>query len=318
MKKSLITYLVSLLSLNFVSALGFGSLGYYGFGNLFYSFDIELFLNALLFITIFAVVHFSLEKSIFRENRAVSFVISLSVSAFAMYGLLSTGFSIQEILFSLGLNQDILPTLLWMVAITILLFLLIKFKIRNTIAILFGLLGAFLIVYSIVGDVYNNGAGIAIGILFLIIALFIHKKGPGKAYQYGKSIGKGIGKTGKFFNDHRPSKIFLKKEKRIIKKIKKLEKKYQKAMNDENMKDAKSYADQIEYLKIRLEGLQQKEAKVEKKEALQKQKAANSIYSSGMRRGGEKGTRGRFVSKASVDRYTQMYGEDAARKRFGR
>ena len=319
MKRGWTIGLVSLLSLNFVSALGFGGLGNFGFGSLFSSFNIELYLDALIFITIFAVIHFSLERSIFRENRAVSFVVSLCVSSFAMYGLLSTGFSVQEILYSLGLTQDILPTLLWMIAITILIFLLIKFGIRNTIAILFGLLGTFLIAYSLIADFYNQGAAIAIGIISLIIALFIHKKTTSSMM---KGIGKGAGTIGNFglkrakwvrsnFSN------FLKQEKKIIRKIKKLEKKYQRAMNNNKMKEAKDYSDQIKYLETRLQRVKSNEVQAEREGARQEKKAVNSIYSSGMRRGGKKGTRGRFVSKASVERYARRYGEDAARKRFG-
>lgn len=40
-------------------------------------------------------------------------------------------------------------------------------------------------------------------------------------------------------------------------------------------------------------------------------------YTAGMRRGGDKSDKGRFVSKRAVEKYTKMYGEDAARKRFG-
>jgi len=40
-------------------------------------------------------------------------------------------------------------------------------------------------------------------------------------------------------------------------------------------------------------------------------------YIQGMRRGGEKGTRSRFVKKVSTERYARIYGNDAARRRFG-
>jgi len=40
-------------------------------------------------------------------------------------------------------------------------------------------------------------------------------------------------------------------------------------------------------------------------------------YTQRMRRGGEKGTRSRFVSKEAVERYAQRFGEDMAQSRFG-
>ncbi|MEX0920673.1 MAG: hypothetical protein WDZ62_00200 [Candidatus Pacearchaeota archaeon] len=45
---------------------------------------------------------------------------------------------------------------------------------------------------------------------------------------------------------------------------------------------------------------------------------SSGIYNKNMRRGGQKSTRGRFVSEASVDRYERRFGKRAARRRFGR
>jgi hypothetical protein len=41
------------------------------------------------------------------------------------------------------------------------------------------------------------------------------------------------------------------------------------------------------------------------------------LYAKGMRRGGEKSTKGRFVSKKATERYSRRFGDDAANKRFG-
>jgi len=41
-------------------------------------------------------------------------------------------------------------------------------------------------------------------------------------------------------------------------------------------------------------------------------------YQSGMRRGGEKSTRGRFVSRKATERYSKMFGDEEAKKRFER
>jgi len=37
-----------------------------------------------------------------------------------------------------------------------------------------------------------------------------------------------------------------------------------------------------------------------------------------MRRGGEKSTRGRFVSRKATERYSKMFGDEEAKKRFER
>ena len=43
----------------------------------------------------------------------------------------------------------------------------------------------------------------------------------------------------------------------------------------------------------------------------------NYSYKKGTRRGGEGGKSGRFVKKASVERYSRRFGDEAAKKRFG-
>ncbi|MBU4308255.1 MAG: hypothetical protein KJ566_00460 [Nanoarchaeota archaeon] len=47
-----------------------------------------------------------------------------------------------------------------------------------------------------------------------------------------------------------------------------------------------------------------------------RRRTSNYNYSAGMRRGGNKNTRGRFVSRAAVEKYARIYGDRAARRRF--
>lgn len=179
MERGYILTFLSILSLNFVSALG----GYssFGFSGLFSEFNIAMYLNALLFITLFAVIFFILKKSPFRENAAVCWIISLCVSAFGMYGILSTGFSFQSLVHTLGISSDLLTTILWMIGLVILIFLFLKFKFRGTFAILFALTGILLILLSLFNVLYEKSAGIAIGIGFLLIALILKKKDSGSS-----------------------------------------------------------------------------------------------------------------------------------------
>ena len=139
-----------------------------------------MYLNALLFITIFAVIFFILKKSPFRENAAVCWIISLCVSAFSIYGILSSGFSFEELLYSLGLNSDILPTLLAMVGVVIVIFLILKFGFRKFLVIIFTLIGTLLIALSLFGVIYQKAAGIIIGAILLILALVLKKKDSGR------------------------------------------------------------------------------------------------------------------------------------------
>ncbi|MBS3084540.1 hypothetical protein J4411_01350 [Candidatus Pacearchaeota archaeon] len=164
-----------IISLTFVSAYGVG-FGSFGFGNLFSSFNISMYLTALLFAAIFAVIYFILGKSPLGENTGVRWIVSLCASAFAIWGIISSGFSFEEFLFKLGITNDLLPIILWMVVIIIAIILTIKVGFRNFLSIVFGLLGTALIALSLFEVIYEQAAGLVIGIIFLILALIIRKR----------------------------------------------------------------------------------------------------------------------------------------------
>jgi hypothetical protein len=260
MKKGLILILASVLSVNMILAQGFGD---FSFGGLFSYFNVPMYLTALLFVTIFAVVYFILGKSPFRDNAAVCWIISLCASAFAIYGIESSGFSIENLIYGLGIPSGLLPTLLWMVALVVAIFLLKKFGFRNLIAVIFALLGALLIILSLLGVLYEQGAGLVIGAILLVIGLFLHKKtigpfrrGLGKIGGFGWKGVKGAGKAGwnfgKWAGGKIPSKNILKSMKGISKTLKKLKKKYSKAVKNNDLAGAEDIRKQMEYLEAQL------------------------------------------------------------------
>jgi len=256
------------LSLNTVLAYG-GSFNNFSFGGLFSSFNISMYLTALLFITIFAIIHFALGRTPFAENSAVRGIISLTVSAFSIWGIMSSGFSFEDVIYKLGITQEILPTILWMIAVIIALIILIRKGLRNFFSILFGLLGAILITLSFIGVIYQEGAGIVIGLGFLFLALIIHRKTA--SYIGGKSLdgAKWIG--GKF-----PRRELLNSRKKIIKEIKKLEKGSSRAIRKDELKEAKDMEDQIKYLRERLREINQKIVSKSPKINLKNQKTSAS------------------------------------------
>ncbi len=174
MKKWLTLFFPLIIGLNFVSAQGFGD---FYFGGVFSSLNIGMYLDALLFVAIFAIIYFALGKSIFHGNKPVSFIVSLCVSSFVIYGIFTTGFSFENLLYSMGISSDILPTILWMVGVVISLFLLKKFGFRNFIATFFALAGIFFVGISLLGIIYEQGAGLTLGIFLIILALIIHNLG---------------------------------------------------------------------------------------------------------------------------------------------
>jgi hypothetical protein len=117
--------------------------------------------------------------------------------------------------------------------------------------------------------------------LFLL-AFLIRKK---KFSAMGRGIGRGIVGTGKgagwlggkalagagWTASNFPR--FLKKEKKLDKRIKKLERKYQRAMNRNDLKSAEDFRKQIDWLRGELQRIETKEQKTERdyKRSVQKQ-----------------------------------------------
>ena len=175
MKRGYIFTFLSLLSLSFASAYG-GGYSSFGFSGLFSEFNISMYLNALLFVTLFAVIFFILKKSPFRDNSAVCWIISLCVASFGMWGIILSGFSFEDLIYSLGISSELIPTVLAMIGVAIAIFIILKYGFRNFLATVFALLGALLVALSLFGVVYEQGAGILIGLGFLLLALILKKK----------------------------------------------------------------------------------------------------------------------------------------------
>lgn len=307
-KVGLIT--ISLFLLNFVSA-AYGSFTNFSLDGFTNTFDTSLFLVALIFLAIFGIVYKSVEKTNLINNRAIQAIIAFGASAFAMYGILQTNINFGGLLSGFGLPEDFIRTAIPIIIVLVFIILWVKIGFGNLLMII----GSLLIAVGLLDLVYSKGLSIAVGTMLVLIGFFARKQG--KIYGYGKTIGRGLGKAGAWAYRNRPSmRRFLKKENRMVKKIRKLEKKYQKALANNEPKKAKDYADQIEYLRGRLQKLKNDEQK--KLQRINEEIKQGQNDSNLLRRGGETPRRGRFVSKASVERYTQMYGKDAARKRFGK
>ena len=181
MKKEFGFFLLSLFSLNFVSAYSFTS---FTFGNLFSIFNVSMYLTALLFATIFAVIYFIVGKTPFGENRGVRWIIALCAASFSLWGIVSSGFSFEDFLYRFGISGSMLSTILWMIAVIIALILIAKLKFRNFLAVVFFILGATLLALSLFGVLYEQAGGIIIGGIFLLLALIIHKRKPKDKISY--------------------------------------------------------------------------------------------------------------------------------------
>ncbi len=172
MKKIPILLTIFLVYINMVSAQGFGD---FYFGGLFSYFNLSMYLDAVLFIGVFALVHFALKRSQLKDNEGTCFVVSFSVSSFVMYGVLSTGFSLENLINSLGLSQGLLSIIFWVIGVAIVFFLIQKFGFVNFIALLVALSGLLLIIFSLTGIIYEQGAGIVIGGILLILSFILRR-----------------------------------------------------------------------------------------------------------------------------------------------
>ncbi|MCR4327457.1 MAG: hypothetical protein NUV46_02655 [Nanoarchaeota archaeon] len=197
MKKEEFLGIIFLLSIGLTSAYG-GSYNNFSISGLFSELNVSMFLTALLFSAIFAVIYFIVGKSPLGENRAVSWIVSLCAAAFSLWGILRSGFSFENFLYQLGLAQDSLPIFLWIVGIVLCVFLIWKFKFKRFIGIVFLLAGSLLVILSILDQVYEKGVGIMIGIAFILIGMFLSKKKDGnfqedsRTFRFGKKLGYGM------------------------------------------------------------------------------------------------------------------------------
>ena len=152
-----------------------------------------------LFLIFFVFCFFALSKFFKDKNgepiKALAAVVSFSISLLAIYGINKTGLDFEELLYSLGLNEEILGILIPLILIAGFLFML--WKLKSKTLLIFG--GLFIVIALATDWVYEKGTllaiGIGLGVLYFIIKLFSKKKGKiGGALGKGASgIGKGIG-----------------------------------------------------------------------------------------------------------------------------
>jgi hypothetical protein len=160
MKKGVLT-LASLFLMNFVSAYnGYGS---FSLQNFFDSIDSSTMILGLLFLIFFSFLNFSLAK-FFKDNKALSGVVSFAASLLIIYGLSKTGFDFQSILFEIGISESFLYTFLPIIILIATIVLFWKFGSHT-----FGVLGALLIIISFTDVIYEKGVSLMLGFVLLVI-----------------------------------------------------------------------------------------------------------------------------------------------------
>ncbi len=192
MKKSICLLYVffSIISLNLVSAQfgNFGSFSLMDFIDSGIGFDNFVFMA--VFLIFFAFLFFIFGK-VFKSptgepNKAISGTISFAISALITYGMYKTGFDVASLLYQMGIEQEVLYPIIFLVIFIGLIYLMKKFGLGKALM----LLGLLLILLTLLTDIiYEEGTVLIAGIIFLLIGLWLwgRKNKKEKMKGYGGS-----------------------------------------------------------------------------------------------------------------------------------
>jgi len=287
MKRGLFVFPVLTLLIKFVSAQFFSSYGRFSLSSFFSSIDPATLTLGILFFVLFALIFYASSR-IFKNpygepNKGIAATIAGGISLLAVYGIYRSGFRLENFFYNIGISTDIIYFIVAVVFIILAIFLIKKIKVQGFLI----LLGLLLIVLAVFTDFfYEKFTASIIGIVLMIIGLFLWRWSKRKKSRKNlKNFNPGYGPSPQPYpNDYgrREKEI----EDRLIRKRQK-----EREIEREN----------------------KRRRKIAKKEKRNKK----SLYSPGMRRGGLKSTRSRFVSKRAVERYARRFGVEAAKKRFG-
>jgi hypothetical protein len=138
------------------------------FGNLLNGLDANTIVLGLLFVIFFVFIQFVLQKSL--KDKSTSSIIALCVSLLSVYGLSRTNLDISGMFYNIGINDNIIYSVIPIIILVGLIYLLWKVKLRFIMTAL----GIILIVGSFF--VYEKTTVLIAGIVSLVIGLFLMYK----------------------------------------------------------------------------------------------------------------------------------------------
>lgn len=179
-----IFFILSLTLTNLVSAY-YGSYRSFSLRSLLDSIDPSTLLLVSVFIIAFAILNFALSRT-FKDhygnpNRAVSGSVSLVISLLIMYGINTSNFNLENFFYDIGINQNLLSTLVPIILIGGGVFIIWRLGLRW----FFFISGIGLILISTLTNwVYERGLVLVIGIVSTIIGLVLLKRKRKKDWRY--------------------------------------------------------------------------------------------------------------------------------------
>ncbi len=159
MKRGTLFIFLLLVSISLVSAQG-------SFSDLLDQLDQSAVVLSAIFIISFAIIFFSLSKSVFKDNTTISGIISAVISFLIIYGINKTGFDFEGFFYDIGLSGDILMAIIPFIIIGGVIFLIIKLKSSSLLVF-----GALLIGLSFFA--YEGFVLAIIGGILFIVGLFL-------------------------------------------------------------------------------------------------------------------------------------------------
>jgi hypothetical protein len=136
--------------------------------------NFEILANISLFLIFFALISWILRKSkFFSDSKGIQIIISASSAFLALYGLIKTNFSIENLMFRYNLSETLQYNFFLLISIILISILWIKFKTgRMLIA-----LGLFLTLIGFLNIFYINSTLVTIiGLIFLGVGIILIRK----------------------------------------------------------------------------------------------------------------------------------------------
>jgi hypothetical protein len=166
--KKILLSLISLISLNFVSAYAYAG-SYKNFGILrFFQSTLEYIPLALAFLLIFWGLNFGINRTKIKNG----WVIALILSIFSTYGLTKLNIPIENIFYKIGFNERLLFEIGPWIVLAFAMYAVWKWGFGKLL-IIFGLIIFNLGFFKVAVE---SGAAMMLGVAGLIIGLLINKK----------------------------------------------------------------------------------------------------------------------------------------------
>ena len=130
MKKSVFP----LFAFLFLMLIGFISATSFSLSSMLDSIEASTLLIFVVFIVSFALIFFSLSKTVFKQNNTIAAIISLAASFLITYGINKIGFDLGDLFSNIGISEEILYIILPILALALIIFLVVKLKKNSPIA----------------------------------------------------------------------------------------------------------------------------------------------------------------------------------------